>query len=402
MATTDGKLTVQDAAGLADPGMYADGNGLYLQVNGAASKSWIYRYSLRGKAREMGLGSLREVSLADARGRAAEARALARQGIDPIATRHAALARQREAAAEAKAAAADSITFKAAAEAFIAGRRAGWRNIKHKTQWENTLATYAYPSIGALPVRLIDTAALLAVLRPIWQQKPETAGRLRGRIERILDAARIAGHRTGENPARWRGHLEAVLPKQAAIRAVAPLAAMPYAEIGAFMAELRGRAGIAARALEFTILCASRSGETAGARWSEIDLRGKLWTIAAERMKGGSSHRVPLSTRAVEILQALPRQGELVFESPMTGRRLSENAMLKTLEDMGRRDVTVHGFRSTFRSWAATHSRFYPSEVVEAALARGGSARAAAIQARSDFLEQRRLLMEAWAKFATR
>ena len=268
--------------------MYADGVGLYLQVTRAGAKSWIYRFSLAGKAREMGLGSLSAVSLSEARIKAGECRRLREEGVDPIEARK---ARRLQAALDA----AKTLTFKEAAASYIGSHRMGWRNAKHATQWENTLATYAEPVIGALSIQAIDTALVLKVLEPIWKAKPETATRVRGRIEAILDWAKVRGLRQGENPAQWRGHLDHLLPARSKVRRIKHHAALPYSELPDFFLQLRAHQGVAARALEFTILTAARTGDTIGAVWDEFNASEKLWIVPAERMKAGKEHRVPLS-----------------------------------------------------------------------------------------------------------
>ena len=272
--------------------MYPDGGGLYLQVTASGAKSWIYRFTLHGRTREMGLGPLHTISLAMAREKATECRRLRLNGVDPIEVR-------RDERIQAQLEAARAMTFKNAADAFVRSHKAGWRNAKHAAQWKSTLTTYAEPVIGSLSVQAIDTGLVMRVLEPIWETKTETAGRLRGRIEAILDWARVHGYRQGENPARWRGHLDKLLPRPSKVTRVEHHAAMPYKEIGAFIATLRQRQeqGTAARGLEFTILTAARTGETIGATWHEIDLPGKVWTISGDRMKAGREHRVPLSLR---------------------------------------------------------------------------------------------------------
>jgi integrase len=375
--------------------MHADGSGLYLQVkNGGVS--WVLRFMLNCKARWMGLGPLALYGLAEARAKALDARRLRHEGVDPIEAKH--QARQRMQLDAAKA-----ITFADAAAAYIKAHRAGWRNGKHATQWTNTLAAYAEPVIGALPVQAIDTALVLKVLEPIWTQKPETASRLRGRIENILDWARVRGYREGENPARWRGHLDKLLPASGRVRRVKHHAALPYVEIGELMAALRAQEGVAARALEFVILTATRTGDVLWAKWGEIDLPEKVWTIPAERMKGGREHRAPLSPRAVEILATMrklaanePGPNSFVFPGGKAGRPLSNMAMEMTLRRMGRDDITVHGFRSTFRDWTAERTN-YPREAAEMALAHTVSDKVEAAYRRGDLFEKRRRLMEAWA-----
>jgi integrase len=386
-------------------GLLADGGGLYLQITPRGA-SWVYRFMLAGKAREMGLGPLALYSLQEARSKALDARRLRHQGIDPIEARIATRARQR--LDEAKA-----MTFSQCATAYITAHRAGWRNAKHAGQWETTLATYAEPIIGALPAQAIDTALVMKVLEqhvdgaPLWTARAETASRLRGRIESILDWAKVRGYREGENPARWRGHLDHLLPSRAKVSKVKHLAALPYAEMSAFMAKLRGQDGTAARALEFTILTAARSGETIGATWGEINWKDKVWTVPGSRMKAGNEHRVPLSDRALAILENLKpapiNAGEdaaFVFAGGKAGRPLSNMALLMLLRRMDRDGLTVHGFRSAFRDWAAERTNF-PAEVVEMALAHVVGNKVEAAYRRSDLFERRRRLVAEWAKFCT-
>jgi len=396
LAQTIGKRTALKVARDLSPGMYADGAGLYLQVTRAGAKSWIYRFSLAGKAREMGLGSLSAVSLSEARIKAGECRRLREEGVDPIEARK---ARRLQAALDA----AKTLTFKEAAASYIASHRMGWRNAKHATQWENTLATYAEPVIGALSIQAIDTALVLKVLERIWKAKPETATRVRGRIEAILDWAKVRGLRQGENPARWRGHLDHLLPGRSKVRRVKHHAALPYAELPDFILQLRAHQGVAARALEFTILTAARTGDTMGAVWDEFDASDKLWIVPAERIKAGKEHRVPLSDRALAILGdaekiARTPSGDYVFPGGKVGKPLSNMAMVEVLRRMGRGDITVHGFRSTFRDWAAERTNF-PSEVVEMALAHAVGNKVEAAYRRGDLFEKRRRLMTEWATY---
>jgi integrase len=395
MARQVEKLTALKAARKLQPAMHADGGGLYLQVTGEGGKSWSFRYSLHGKAREMGLGSYSAVSLADAREEAAKCRRLRQQGIDPIEARKAERARRALDAAK-------TITFKQAAAKYIASHRAGWKNPKHALLWENTLATYAEPVMGAVSVQAIDTGLVLRVLEPIWRTKPETASRVRGRIEAILDWAKVRGLRQGENPALWRGHLEHSLPAKLKVRRVRHHPALPYAELPDFMAELRKQEGAGARALEFTILTAARTCETVGATWDEADTAEKLWTVPPERMKATREHRVPLSPRALTILgeakAARTSESEFVFPGGRRGRPLSNMAMAKVLQRMGRDDITVHGFRSTFRDWAAERTN-YPGEVVEMALAHAVSDKVEAAYRRGDLFEKRHRLMAEWATY---
>jgi integrase len=397
MARVIGRLTALKVSRATKSGMYADGGGLYLQVTGTGAKSWIYRYMLRGKEREMGLGSLSAVSLADARTKATECRSLRQTGVDPIEVR-------KSARDQAKLDAAKALTFKEAAVAYIDAHRAGWRNPKHIWQWGATLATYANPIIGDLSLQAIDTTLVLKVLEPIWPTKPETASRLRGRIEAVLDWATVRGYRKGENPARWRGHLNKLLPARSKVRKVKHLTALPYAELPGFMVALRGQGGIAARALEFTILTAARTGEAIGAKWDEISLTDKVWTVPAGRMKVGKEHRVPLSGPTLSILEKMKPNGDagdgLVFEGGKRGKPLSNMAMIAVLRRMGRSDSTVHGFRSSFRDWAAERTNF-PSEVAEMALAHAVGDKVEAAYRRGDLFERRRRMMTAWATFCT-
>jgi integrase len=390
----------------AKPGRYGDGNGLYLLVRSAEARFWVFRYTLRGqKMREMGLGPAGygdgEVPLADARELAGELIKQVRAGIDPLAKRE---ADANAVKAAAQLAAVKAITFRQVAEKLMDAREAGLRNAKHRMQWRNTLATYAYPVLGEIPVAEVDTGHVLAVLEPIWRVKAETAARVRGRIESVLDYAKALGWRSAENPARWKGHLSNTLPSRSKVAPVEHHAALPWSEIGAFMAALRGQAGVAAMALEFTILTAARSGETLGARWSEIDLAAKVWTVPGSRMKAGKEHRVPLSDAAVRVLETVSAlrtkrdDTEYVFPGAVARRPLSIMAMTMTLRRMKRGDLTVHGFRSAFRDWAAERTN-YPHEVVEMALAHTIGNKVEAAYRRGDLFEKRRTLMNAWAEF---
>jgi integrase len=394
MVRTTGRLTALKIARAKRPGMYADGGGLYLQVTEGGA-SWIYRYMLNGRAHEMGLGPLALYGLSEARAKALDARKLRHEGVDPIEARRAARAQQRLDAAKA-------ITFMECADAYIKAHRAGWRNGKHAAQWTATLATYA-EDIGALPVRAIDTSLVMKVLEPIWTTTPVTASRVRGRIEAVVDWAKVRGYRTGENPARWRGHLDHLLPARSKVRPVKHYAALPYAELAGFLAALREQQGIVARALEFNILTAARSGETRGARWSEFDLLDKTWTIPGERMKAGQQHRVPLVPGALAILEEMQahHHGDdgLVFSSK-PGKPLSDMAFSMLLRRMGRGDVTAHGFRATFKTWATDRTNFH-DEIVEAALAHVVGSQVEQAYQRSDRFEKRRRLMQQWATFCT-
>ncbi|MFO0995303.1 MAG: integrase arm-type DNA-binding domain-containing protein [Alphaproteobacteria bacterium] len=394
MARTHGRLTALAVSRAKAKGLYADGAGLYLQVTGAGARSWIFRYRMNGRKtpRDMGLGSLVTVSLAEARQKAAEARKAVLEGKDPIDTR-----RNRHAAAILDAA--KSRTFEECATAYIASHKAGWRNPKHADQWPATLNAYAYPSIGQLPIQAIDVGLVLKVLEPIWTTKTETASRLRGRIEAVLDWAAARGYRTGDNPARWRGRLENLLPPRSRVRRIVHHPALPYADIGKFVHDLRAQEGIAARALEFLILTATRTSEAIGARWDEIDFQAKLWTIPAERIKAGRAHRVPLSVPTLAVLKQMRASSTdtYVFPGGKRDRPLSTNALLALLKRMNRADLTVHGFRSTFRDWTAEQTN-YPREVCEMALAHAVSDKVEAAYRRGDLFAKRVRLMEEWAK----
>jgi integrase len=340
----------------------------------------------------MGLGSTATVSLADARDCALECRKLREQEIDPIEARETA---RRQAALER----AKSLQFREAAATYMAAHRVAWKNDKHSAQWTSTLKTYAYPLLGDVSLQAIDTLLVMKVIEPIWTTKPETANRVRGRIETILAWATVRSYRQGENPARWRGHLDKLLPSRFKVRKTQHHSALPYAELPAFLTSLRVQGGIAARALEFTILTAGRTGEVIGARRSEFNSREKLWTVPAERMKSGKEHRVPLCDCALELI---PTENvcdeDFVFPGGRAGQPLSNMAMLKLLERMGRDDLTVHGFRSTFRDWGSERTNF-PGEVVERALAHTIDSKTEAAYRRGDLFEKRRRLMDAWAQF---
>jgi integrase len=363
-----------------------DGYGLWLQVSSFNTKSWLLRYMIDGKSDSMGLGPLNTTSLAKAREKAQKARDLLADGINPR--------RQRDAErATRKAEAARALTFKECADAYIKANRAGWTNKKHAAQWVVTFSgpRAATALINSLPVASIDTALVRKVLEPIWYETPETASRVRGRIERVLAWATVAGYRSGDNPARWTGHLKELLPSKTKVAAVEHHNALPYRDLPAFMLKLRAKGGVSARALEFTILSAARTGEAIGAKWAEIDFDAKLWTIPANRMKAKKEHRAPLSDRAIEILQALPRDGERLFVG------LRRNGMLECLRGL-RDEGTVHGFRSSFRDWAAEQTS-YPHEMCEIALAHAVGNKVEAAYRRGDMMEKRRRLMSDWSSF---
>jgi integrase len=373
--------------------MLADGGNLYLQAtigkDDAVHRSWVFRYELDGRRHDLGLGSLDTLNLAEAREKARGLRQQLLDGIDPFTARQQAKkARLAKLAAEARA-----MTFKQSAEACIASHEDAWKNAKHRAQWRSTLETYAYPVIGDLSVDDIATGHIVRVLQPIWKDKPETASRVRGRIEKVLGWATVRGFRSGDNPARWRGHLQELFAAKTKLRPVNHHAALPYTDVPAFVAELRGRDSLSARALEFTLLTAVRTGETIGATWDEIDFAAKVWTIPAARMKAGKAHRIPLSDQAIKILTVVPREGEHIFP-------LSNMAMLELLRGM-RPGTTVHGFRSSFRDWAAERTS-YPNEVAEAALAHTVGDKVEKAYRRGDLFEKRRRLMADWSAWCSR
>jgi integrase len=377
-----GKLTARKVE-TAKAGKYSDSGNLYLVVSPTGSRKWVLRFTWRGRPKEMGLGSASSVPLADARDKAASARRKIAQGLNPIEER------KRDSGIP---------TFGEMADIVREALAAGFRNEKHKAQWKMTLETYAGP-LRDKPVDTITTDDVLAVLKPIWTAKAETASRLRGRIEKVLDAAKAKGFRDGENPGRWRGHLDHLLPKASKLaRGHHP--AMPYEEVPTFIARLREADSLAGRALELCILTAARSGEILGMRWAEVDLDKKIWTVPAHRMKAGRGHRVPLSSRAVAILRNLHKvmSGDFVFPGQARNKPLSNMAMEMVLRRMKVDDATVHGFRSSFRDWAGNVSSF-PREVVETALAHVIGDKAEQAYRRSDALEKRRRLMEAWAAY---
>lgn len=387
MVQTLAKLSALKVQSLTEPGMHNDGGGLWLNVKASGSKSWIFRYRLHGKRRDLGLGSLESVSLKDARELARLARLKVAQGVDPIQDK-------RE---QTQAARGEVMTFAQAVDMFLESQSSAWSNDKHKAQWRTTLTDYAIAKFGKVPVSKVDTRHVLSAIEPLWHDRTETATRLRGRIERVLDYARVKGYRTGENPARWRGHLSFILPPPAQIRERKHLAAMPYAQVPVFMSWLRGVEGYTARALELAILTAARSGEVRKATWDEIDLKRAIWTVPAARMKAGVQHQVPLSTQAVELLQALPIEGDLLFHGAKPNKPLSD----MTLTQMMRRanyTETVHGFRSSFRDWVAEQTT-YPRDAAEHALAHRLPDQVEAAYLRSTFLDQRRQMMQDWANF---
>lgn len=415
MARTLNRLTDRKVR-TAGPGMHADGGGLWLQVTATKqarrkgddrklNRSWLFRFATgeviavkNGKRRQrerlMGLGSAEDTTLAEARQKAAECRKMREQGIDPIQARNTQRAAQIGAAAKV-------VTFDECRDAYIKAHRDGWRNPKHAAQWGSTLATYASPVLGKLPVATVDTPLVLKVIESIWATKAETANRVRGRIESILDWAKARGYRHGDNPARWKGHLDHLLPARSKVSKVKHHAALPYTRIGKFMIDLRKLTSVSALALEFTILTAARTGEVIGARWTEIDLQKRIWTVPGDRMKSGREHRVPLSARALQILKKMKNEGEsdYVFPGALKGKPLSNMALLQLLRGMKATDgLTVHGFRSSFRDWAAEQTST-PNFVVEMALAHAVGDAVEAAYRRGDLLERRRELMKAWAEY---
>ena len=396
--------------------MHADGGGLYLQVTnskeaGQLNKSWLFRFALKGKERQKGLGSLNAIGLSEARDAAEHCRKLLKEGKDPIKVRDAERAAQQTAKAR-------SVTFEWCATEYMKAHETGWRNAKHRQQWHNTLSTYAYPIIGKLPIDAIDTGLVMQILQPIWTEKNETASRVRGRIETILNWARVNGHRTAENPARWQGHLNHLLPARGKVHKVENHPALPWEQIPEFMVELRQQEGLAAKALEFVILTGSRSGEARGIPWEgEINAADKLWTVPAHRMKRDREHRAPLTSPAVAVIEYMRsvRQNDYVFPGDKADDPLSDMALTEVIRRMnqarqkaglplwvdpkqGSREVVPHGFRSSFRDRVAEKTNFQ-SEIAEAALAHIKGDKVEGAYQRGTMFEKRRRLMEAWARY---
>jgi integrase len=385
-------LTALQVKALTAPGAWRVSRCLYVQITDTGSRSWLMRYMLNGISREMGLGPCDLLTLAEARAKVSEYRRLLLEGIDPIEHR-------RQKRREKMLASASAITFRVCAERYIAAHEAGWKNGKHRNQWQSTLETYAYPVLGDLPVASIETAHIMQVLEPIWATKAETASRIRGRIESIWDWAKARGYcNGGENPARWRGHLQKLLPARSKVSPVEHHEALPYADAPDFMAELRKRDGTAARCLEFTILTWTRSGEARGARWDEVDFKTRQWVVPAPRMKAGKAHVVPLSDAAAALLEAMPRTGELIFEGAKAGKPISDMSMTMVLRRMGHADITVHGFRSTAKDWAS-ETTSHPDIVSEMALAHTILEKVQKAYRRGALLKKRRKLMADWAKY---
>ncbi|WP_334068023.1 tyrosine-type recombinase/integrase [Nereida ignava] len=382
---------------VTDAGYHRCDRGLYLQVAKGGTKSWLFRYKspVTSKQREMGLGPLSLVSLAAARELAIECRRQLLSGLDPLEERK--QVKRAQQLAQAK-----SITFQEAAEKCIESKKHEWKNAKHAQQWSNTLGTYAYPIFGDIAVSDVDTDLVLKAIEPIWISKAETASRVRQRIETVLDWARARGYVEGENPARLRGHLDNILAKTAKVKRVKHHPAVPYKQISEFMEQLRERTGSSALALEFMILTAARTGEVRGAKWKEVDLTTNVWTVPAERMKAGREHRIPLSKRAVAILMSIQSNRnpeEFVFPGWKAGTGLSDGALLALMKKIAFGPYTPHGFRSTFRDWAAEEAYEFSNETVELALAHTIKNKAEAAYRRGDQLERRRELMAAWANY---
>lgn len=386
-----GQLTALQISKIKNRGRYGDGDGLWLQVTATGTRSWLFRFMRNGRAREMGLGSIKAVSLAQARALAAVCRNDLANGHDPIDQR-------KGARAERRAEASRSISFRQAAEQYVASHKAAWKNEKHIEQWSNTLESYAYPVIGELLVCDVSTPHVVKIIEELWQEKTVTASRLRGRIERILDWAKVREYRSGENPARWRGHLDQVLPAPSKIIRVRHHPAMPFSDVPTFMQELRAIEGITERALEFLILTAARTSEVVEATVDEFDLHNAVWSVPAARMKGKRLHRVPLPPRALYIArQSFPERG-YAFPGRFNGRTLSENTMLELLERMNRGAFTTHGFRSSFHDWASEITNF-DNNAVEMALAHSIKNKTEAAYRRGDLFEKRKLLMRDWSAF---
>lgn len=387
------ELSAIEVKSLTDVGLHFVGGvaGLGLQVQATGGRSWILRVKVGSKRRDMGLGGFPDVPLAEARAAARAARATIKAGTDPIED-----ARAKRSALKASQAAA--LTFEQCAVEYIKAQRSGWKNDKHAQQWENTLSTYAYPHLGSILVKDIGLPNVLAVLKPIWETKTETASRLRGRLESVMDWATAHGYREGLNPARWRGHLDKILPKRSKVAVVEHREALAASEMGAFMVKLRSMDGIGPKALEFAILTAARSGEVRGATWDEFDLNAKMWTIPGTRMKAGKEHRVPLSDEALAIVEARPRVvGSPYVFAAIRGGQLSDMTLSAVTRRMGAACVP-HGFRSSFRDWVSERTS-YPGDMAEMALAHAISDKVEAAYRRGDMIDKRRQMMSDWAKF---
>src|SRR5262249_90616 len=393
MARTLNRLSAFKVEKAKEPGMYGDGGGLYLRVAEGGSKQWIYRYVTNGRPRDMGIGPVHVLTLAEAREKAREASRLRLEGFDPIAAKHA----QRTAAAVA---AASAMTFRQCAEGFIKDNEASWTNAKHRLEWERSLAKYVLPTLGSLPVAAIDTPLVLKVIKPLWLRVPETASRVRGRIENVLGWATVHHYRSGDNPARWQGLLEHALP---AVVKGDHHAAMPYAEVPAFIAKLRQQTGVPSKCLEFIVLTAARLGEAQKATWNEIDFDKRVWVIPGARMKSGKEDRGPLSLAAIAVLKDMHdgRHSDYIFPGYHDGKPIGKNMPWRLLKEIARGNMTVHGFRSSFRDWAAERTTF-AREVAEMALAHAIPDAVEAAYRRGDLFEKRRKLMDAWAAYCAK
>lgn len=393
-----GKL-VPVTLGKLTNGWHADGGNLYLFVRDS-SRAWVFRYTAPdGTRKNMGLGSLENIPLAKARLEAANLRAQVKDPLNPTDPQ----AQRKQSKLSVRLERAKRMTFKQCAETYIESQRPGWKNPKHAAQWESTLTTYVYPIIGDLPVADVDTPLVIKCLEPIWITKNETASRIRGRIESVLDWARTSSFRAGENPARWKGHLDNLLAAPRKVQNVKHHPALPFKDIGQFMKELRARDGVGAKALEFTILTAARSGEVRGATWDEVDIIEGIWTIPASRMKASKEHRVPLSADAIKLLENIPRVEDcpFIFPSSKPKTPMSDMTLTAVLRRMGKEGLTVHGFRSTFRDWAA-ESTAYSREVAEMALAHVIGNAVEAAYRRGDLFEKRRRMMADWSNYCAR
>ena len=389
------KLSALEVGRINEPGKHPVGENLYLQVSQSGTKSWLFRYAVKRKTTWMGLGSTKFITLADARARVIDAQRDLLAGIDPLQKK------EKQAESE-RIEGLKRITFDDCASQFLESHRHSWKNAKHVDQWRNTLSTYASPVLGRILVGDVDTTSVCKVLEPIWHSKTETASRVRGRIERVLSWAAVRGYRSHENPARWRGHLDQILPKRSLVQKPVHFAALPIDELGQFMEKVRACTSISAAALEFAILTATRTSETLEARWSEINFRDRYWLIPSDRMKASKEHKVPLSDRAIEILSKMQvlSQSEFIFPGARPGKPLSNMSLLMLIRQLGYQ-VTTHGFRSTFRDWCSECTNF-SHEVIEMALAHTIGNKVEAAYRRGDLFEKRRILMEVWANFCMR
>jgi len=394
MAKNINKLTAVKIKQIKKPGWYPDGLGLYLQISPSGSKSWVYRYEIKSKERRCGLGAYPTISLLMARDVADEFRKLRTKGIDPI-------EHKKQIELQKKLEESKTITFKQSATAYIESHKSGWKNKKHQNQWTNTLQTYAYPLLGNLPVQDVDTDLVIKVLEPIWYTKTETASRVRSRIENVLDWAKVRKFRTGENAARWRGHLDKLLPRPSKIRKVKNQPALAYAELPEFYKALRNKNTISAKALTFIILTATRTNETLGAKWDEFDFETATWTIPDSRMKDGEEHRIPITFEMLELIEELKifKQDDYVFPGQQKGKSISDTSVRKNIKQINKNNSFVtHGFRSTFKDWCAEKTNF-SKDLSESALAHKIENATRAAYERGDKLEKRRTLMDAWTNY---